>query len=149
MRQQLFLVLAVPTCCILTLLASPCLADVAGVQAEGPIGARVAPAKCGTLTTTMGTPEPLFMTCTVQVECSDGTIKSCSGNSCSTSGYNGRCVTCNGVQVGTCCPTSCCEDCATAFDQCASNCGGGTPKNCNMCNFGYQNCVADCTGGCS
>lgn len=128
----------------LTALASPGLSDEGKADdAAGPIAAMVAPASCATLA--IGTPQPLFMTCTVQVECNDGTVKFCSGNSsCSTSGINHRCVTCDGIQQG-CCPVTCCEDCAASLATCEEGCIGSV---CNACYRGYRYCVDNCTGGC-
>jgi hypothetical protein len=144
MRPKFFLALAV-TCCVLTGLASPSPAAVAGEQAEGPIST-MEPAGCGALT--IGIPEPLFLTCSVQVECADSSIKSCSGNSCSTSGANHECVTCNGVQQGCCTGDTCCQVCAEERDECFNNCE--LPHGCQWCgNIVYQNCIAGCTGGCS
>ncbi len=144
MRPKTFL--AVATCCVLTVLASPCFADAGGAQAGGPIASMFAPAKCGTLTT-MDTPEPLFMTCTVQVECADSSVISCSGNTCSSSGPDNSCVTCNSVQQG-CCPggETCCQTCEELELDCFNNC---PPElSCNWCNTTYNHCVANCTGGC-
>ena len=143
MRPNSLLVLAF---CSLILLAAPGLADEAKGNAEGPIAAIFAPTGCGTLTT--GTSEPLFLAgCFVQVECADGLVKSCSGNStCSTGGINNRCVFCDGVQVGDCCPLTCCEQCAADRAVCFDNC---QTLHCPGCNFAYNRCVAGCTGGCS
>ncbi len=144
MRPNPRLVLA---CCSLLLLASPSLADEAKGGAEGPVATIAAPARCGT--PMIGTPEPLFMTCTVQVECANGEVKSCSvggsGGSCSTGGINNRCVICNGVQ-GDCCPETCCEMCQNNQDNCIDNCT--FPAECRACHYGYNSCIAGCIGGC-
>jgi hypothetical protein len=139
MRPKLLLVLA---CCSLILLASPSLAEMARGEAEGPIAAVVTPASCGTATT--GIPEPLFMACTVQVECADSSVISCPGNNtCSTGGTNNRCVVCDGVQQS-CCPATCCEACEAQREACWENC-----IRCGVCGFAYNQCIAGCTGGCS
>ncbi len=146
MRPKFFLALAA-ACCALPLLASPSFAAVEGVQTGNPITALMAPAGCGALA--FGIPEPTFMTCTVQVECGDGSVKSCSGSTCSTSGSNNECVTCNGFQQGCCTggPT-CCQLCAADREDCFNNCPEGLL--CNWCNnVVYHNCIANCTGGCS
>lgn len=146
MRPNPVLVL---TCCSLMLLAAPSFADEVKGEAEGPLATIFAPAGCGTLTT--GTPEPLFLAgCSVQVECADSTMVSCSGdNTCSTGGTNNRCVVCDGVQQG-CCPTTCCEQCAAQRDTCRRNCPAWPPNCPSTCDYVYNNyCVPECEGGCS
>lgn len=143
MRPKPLLALA---CCSLILLASPGLADEAKVEAKGQIAALWAPARCVTPTT--GIPEPSFMTCTVQIECADTSVVSCSGNSCSTGGINNRCVICDSVQHG-CCPVTCCEQCQADWEACDGNCPDWPLICARACQRAYNNCVAGCTGGCS
>ena len=136
------LVLAV-VCWSLAALASPSLADEAKAEAESPIAAMFAPAGCGTLTM-IGTPEPLFMTCTVQVECADNSVISCSGSSCSSGGPSNSCVICNGAQQSCCTGPSCCQVCEENYFACLDTCD----PFCNYCQHAYDHCVANCTGGC-
>ena len=136
------LVLAV-VCWSLAALASPSFADKAKTEAEIPIAAIFAPSGCGPLTT-IGTPEPAFMTCTVQVECADSSVISCSGNSCSSGGPDNSCVICNGVQQNCCTVGTCCEVCAQHYNDCLDTCIA-----CGVCNTSYNHCVNNCTGGCS
>lgn len=91
--------------------------------------------------------EPLLQApCMVSVQCADGSSVSCTGSSsCSTSGTNGRCVTCDGTQTG-CCPKTCCEDCQERLDECIGNC---YVQFCvNRCYTSYDHCASAC-GGCS
>jgi hypothetical protein len=143
MRPKSLLVLA---CCSFILLASPGLADKAKVEAKSPIATLSAPVGCSILTT--GTPEPLFLTgCFVNLECADSSIVSCSGNTtCSTGGYNDRCVICDGV-LQDCCPETCCEVCEDNFFACVNGCG--LSSGCPMCNNLHSRCIAGCEGGCS
>lgn len=142
MRPKLPLVVAV-VCWSLAALASPSLADEAKAEAAGPIATLFAPAGCGTVATS--TAEPLLLkSCSVQIECADSSVISCSGsNTCATGGTNNRCVVCDGVQQS-CCPVTCCEQCAANRDACWENC----TRACGVCGFAYNNCVAGCTGGC-
>lgn len=143
MKPQPFLLLA----CTLLLLSAPGFADETRRETENRIAAIFAPVKCATSVT--GVPEPLFRVgCSVQVECADSSVISCSGNNtCSTGGTNNRCVVCDGTQQG-CCPATCCEVCAANRDACHSNCPDW-PVSCGrMCARTYDNCVAGCTGGC-
>jgi hypothetical protein len=96
-----------------------CLADLAGIA---------------------GIEDPLPMSpCFVSVECSDGSTVSCNGNnSCSTSGSNNRCVTCDGVQVA-CCALTACEWCDVTYDYCISNCF--PTFGCNLCESRHANCL--------
>lgn|GEM_PF-2289614 len=147
MRPKFLLVLAV-TCCAITVLASPSLAAADGAQSENPIAAIFGPADSGTLRT--GTPEPLFLSgCFVQVECADTSVVSCSGSSsCTTSGINNRCVTCDSVPHG-CCPITCCENCAMNRDSCSDNCPDWPLACFRGCSNTYNTCIAGCMGGCS
>lgn len=90
--------------------------------------------------------DPLHLTCTLQIECADGSVISCMGNnSCTTSG-DGRCTVCDGVQTA-CCAVSCCEVCDDALYACTSDCG--SPSECFVCLQEYNQCVSNCTGGCA
>lgn len=145
MRPRFLLVLAF-TCCALTFLAFPSPAAAAGATAENTIAAIFAPAGCGTPTAV--TPKPLFITCTVQIECADSSVVSCSGSStCSTGGTNNRCVVCDGVQHD-CCPKTCCEECAETRDNCLDTCPDWPPLACRACLLGYNYCASNCEGGC-
>lgn len=140
------------TLCTLALLSVPALAEEPANQPEAPIAQ---PATAGTCPapTFAALGDPIAPACSVQLECSNGTIKSCSGNnSCSTSGPNNSCVTCDGQQQGCCTGGTCCGDCADALAACeTANCHGEPyfPQGCNLCETTYQNCLAGCTGGCS
>jgi hypothetical protein len=96
----------------------------------------------------VGNPIPLAG-CSIVVECDDGGTVSCNGNSsCTTSGPNNRCVTCDGVQQG-CCEKTCCEVCLERLNNCLSTCGPfGFPPSCSACYTIYNICVGNCTGGC-
>lgn len=142
MRPKPLLVLAIA--CMLTVLASPGFAATAGAQVENPIAALMTPSGCSALA--LGTPEPLFLTCTVQVECADSSVLSCSGASCSTGGTNNQCVVCDGTQQGCCTMGTCCDLCDQQQSDCFDNCPEGL--QCNWCNVGYNHCIANCTGGC-
>src|SRR3954468_3112487 len=111
MRPKPLLIFAF-TCCALAALASPSLAAGAGAQAENPIAALMTPAGCSVLA--FGTPEPLFLSiCSVQLECADSSVISCTGNTpCYTGGTNDNCVFCSGSQQSCCTGPSCCQVCA-------------------------------------
>jgi len=97
-----------------------CLADLAGVA---------------------GIEDPLPMSpCFVSVDCADGSTVSCNGNSsCTTSGSNNRCVTCDGVQQG-CCALTACEQCDINYDNCITTCE--FPFICNKCDRIYDRCLS-------
>lgn len=81
--------------------------------------------------------------CSITVQCADGTSVSCNGsNSCSTSGTNNRCVTCDGVQQG-CCAQTCCEQCDENLNQCVNSLGNSKL----LCERMYDRCASNC-GGC-
>jgi hypothetical protein len=143
MRPKSLFLLAV-VCCALTVLASPSLAAGAEAQTENPIAALMAPGGCSALA--IGTPEPLFMTCTIQVECADSSVVSCSGATCSTGGTGNQCVVCDGTTHGCCTTGTCCDMCDQQRTECFDNC---PPElRCNWCNVTYNHCIANCTGGC-
>lgn len=144
MRPKSLLVLAV-ACWSLTALASPGLAEEVK-DAAGPAIVMAVPATCNTLS--MDVPQPLFMACTVQVECANSSVISCSGNTCSTGGSNNSCVICNGVQQSCCPGPTCCQMCEEERIYCLESCE--LPAGCKWCNtIVYPNCIAGCTGGCS
>lgn len=135
----------------LVLVAAPALADaeaqpVAEEAASTEAVADDAPPACPALDA--GLVEPLLQApCSVSVECADGSMVSCTGDSsCSTSGTNGRCVTCDGVQEA-CCPKTCCENCEENLESCLRGCGNPVPS-CDVCHNTYNFCVSNCTGGC-
>jgi hypothetical protein len=137
MRPKSAVVLAI-VCC--TVIVSPSLAAMEGTPAPQLLAAIFAPADSATLPA--GTPEPSFLSgCTVQVQCADNSVVSCSGNStCSTGGTNNRCVVCDGVQHG-CCPQTCCEVCDANFQSCIDSCN---PPTCSICGRVYTRCTARC-----
>lgn len=129
-------------CCCLALFALPLAADDAGAPAaalaetaatEAP--ATDATASCPSLLA--GLPDAVQLApCTVTVSCSDGSSVSCNGNSsCTTSGTNGRCVTCDGVQEG-CCAVTGCEQCEINYTNCVWSC----EFKCNYCETSYNMC---------
>ncbi len=145
MKPVLFFVLAL-ACSTSALLAFPASVATGVPESEIPWLAKPAFRACATLATTVA--EPVLLSgCFIQVECSDSSIVSCSGNStCSTGGASNRCVICDGVNRG-CCAETCCEVCVEALDTCLDDCS--TPAMCNACWFTYNNlCVPNCTGGC-
>ena len=97
-------------CCCLALLSSPVLAQGTAEPPAEPEAA-IAPTDsspatdCRTSAVLFGgsdlsEPVPLAG-CSVSVECDDGSMVSCTGDStCTTSGPNNRCVTCDGQQQG-------------------------------------------------
>lgn len=143
MRAKFLFILAV--CCSFVVSASPGLADEVKADAAGLAVVMSAPAACNALS--LGVPPPLFMTCTVQIECDTGSVISCSGNSCSTGGASNNCVVCNGNQMGCCPGLTCCQKCAAEREDCFLNCPDS--RHCNYCNTAYNICVSGCTGGCS
>jgi len=90
----------------------------------------------------------LLSTCTLQIECDDGSIVSCSGNSSCTTSNGGRCAVCDGVQAG-CCAKTCCEDCYDTYYSCISTCDPGIPFSCRICDKVLTLCQNGCTGGCN
>jgi len=137
--------------CLLAFLSSPVLAQGTADQPSEPNASIVlsqAPSACLTLAGVIGDPIPLS-TCFISVACDGGGSVSCSGDiSCTTSGPNNRCVTCDGVQQG-CCERTCCEVCWDKLENCLANCGPfGFPPNCNACDTLYDFCVEYTCGGC-
>jgi hypothetical protein len=136
-------------CCCLSLLALPVAADTADDTATAAAPAQaatVAPeapsadagAACPAVDA--GLPDALQLApCFISVACSDGSSVSCNGNnSCSTSGTNGRCVTCDGVQQG-CCAVTACEQCEINYFNCSSTCE--FTFECNRCERFYDRCL--------
>ena len=143
MRPKLLLAVV---CWSLATLASPSLAAGAGTQAENPIAALMAPAGCSALG--FGTPEPLFLTtCTIQLECANSSVISCTGNTpCSTGGAYDNCVFCSGSQQACCPGVTCCQVCNQQEADCNANCA--SELECNWCDRNYGICASHCTGGC-
>lgn len=147
MKANLVLALFFVCCFGLVFQTSSVVAEEVATGDKAPSVAEVDPPACDPETAAFS--DPVFAsTCFVQVECSNGSVISCSGNStCSTGGTNHRCVICDGVNKG-CCPKTCCEVCEESYDSCLFNCGG-PPVNCErVCGRGYNVCVNQCTGGC-
>jgi len=90
---------------------------------------------------------PLVQACTLQLECADGSVISCNGNSSCSTSSNGRCTICDGVQTA-CCPKTCCEVCDENYFQCSLGCDPSIPITCRICDRVYDKCINNCTGGC-
>lgn len=129
-------------CCCLALCTLPLAAGEApaAAPAEATVEAPAteAPPACPSLIA--GLPDAVQLApCMVTVSCSDGSSVSCNGNSsCSTSGTNGRCVTCDGVQQG-CCALTACEQCEINYNNCITTCE--FPFECNRCDRFYDRCL--------
>lgn len=137
-------------CCGLALLALPTLAEASSesspVASDADAAVAQASAVCPTIESMFGDAVPLSG-CSVTVECDDGSMVSCNGNSsCSTSGTNNRCVTCDGVQEG-CCAKTCCEQCEENLQECDSMHCPSEP-GCTVCWNVYNYCLSQCEGGC-
>ncbi len=91
-------------------------------------------------------PVPLSV-CTLQIECDDGSIVSCMGNSSCTTSNGGKCAVCDSVQAG-CCAKTCCEACDDNYLSCIYSCDPSIPRTCNICENAYTHCLNHCTGGC-
>lgn len=140
--------LMVIACCCLTvwLVPAPAHAEAAEAAdsaevttpAASPDGAVACLADLSALT---GIDDPLQMgPCFISVACADGSTVSCNGNnSCSTSGTNDRCVTCDGVQQG-CCALSACEQCEINYYNCYSSCE--FTFECSKCDRFYDLCLS-------
>jgi hypothetical protein len=123
-------------CCCLALAALPATAaEPAEPIAATAAAATEAPGACPAVLA--GLPDPIQLApCMVSVQCSGGSSVACNGNSsCSTSGPNGRCVTCDGVQQG-CCALTACEQCDINYDNCITTCD----IKCNLCENVYNHC---------
>lgn len=97
--------------------------------------------------------DPLQMTCSLQVECSDGSVISCMGNTTCSTSPDGLCTVCDGVTTACCSVSTCCQECQFALDACTWECTSAPPPippgACRHCFDEYNACVANCTGGCS
>lgn len=89
--------------------------------------------------------DPVQQTCSVQIECSDGSVIGCNGNNTCSTSSDGRCTICDGVTTA-CCAQTCCEVCQDELDTCTLHCS--TPSECRACNQAYTDCISGCTGGC-
>jgi hypothetical protein len=144
------ILLAACVCCLLVVPAALAeAAPAAPAEADAPAPAVETPAACPALTgdlalASFAPGDPIALSpCFVSVQCADGSSVSCNGNSsCTTSGSNGRCVTCDGVQQG-CCALTCCEQCEQNYDACISTCD----FKCGICDRVFTRCVNNC-GGC-
>lgn len=135
--------LLVFACCCLTLCLVPiaAYAEAAGATETAVAAADATPAiACAADLTVTGIGDPIELSpCFVSVTCSDGSTVSCNGNnSCTTSGTNNRCVTCDGVQQG-CCALTACEQCDINYWNCISTCE--FPFECNRCDRFYDRCL--------
>ncbi len=129
-------------CCFLVLCALPLAAGEApttdSAEAAVEVPAADATASCPSLIAGLSDAVQLAP-CMITVSCSDGSSVSCNGNSsCSTSGPNGRCVTCDGVQQG-CCALTACEQCEIDYTNCITTCE--FPFVCNKCETRYGMCT--------
>jgi|GEM_PF-1793182 len=138
--------------CCLCLIALPAVAEQMADQAPAadqaqPAVQDAAPVAQPVPPITAFPVQPIFQTCTVTIQCADGSSVSCQdpNNSCSTSS-NGRCVICGGVQ-GDCCAQTCCEVCDDNYNQCELGCDPQIPVTCRICDRVYDKCVQSC-GGC-
>lgn len=152
--------LSLLACCCLALLSFPAFAaeaaePAAEAAAEPAVAVEPGDAQsdCRTSAVLFGDSaleDPIALAgCSITVECDDGSMVSCTGDStCTTSGTNNRCVTCDGVQEG-CCQKTCCETCQEQRENCLQSCGPfGFPPDCDACDTAYNICIGNCTGGC-
>jgi hypothetical protein len=130
-------------CCCLTVCLFPTAVqsqpgDLAEAAASA-AGTNVSVSCAADSTVVAGLDDPLQLSsCFVSVECADGSTVSCNGNSsCATSGTNGRCVTCDGVEQA-CCALTACEQCENNFNACISTCQGHL--ECRICDQVYSIC---------
>lgn len=136
--------LLVIACCCLIVWLFPAFAHAEAsdsAEVAAPAASPNAPMTClADFAALTGIDDPLQMSpCFISVDCADGSTVSCNGNSsCTTSGSNNRCVTCDGVQQG-CCALSACEQCDINYYNCSSTCE--FPFECNRCERIYDRCL--------
>lgn len=126
--------------CCLCVIALPAAGATSANQEVAPAGLPSAPLLSFLI-------EPVPQTCSVVVECDDGSTVMCNGASSCSTNNGGRCVICDGVQGG-CCAKTCCEVCEDSYFNCSINCDPSVPVTCNICERVYNRCVNNCTGGC-